>query len=98
VALDVTVTDELREEGIAREFVNRIQNLRKESGLEVTDKIKIKIMKHSDINKAIVNYTPYIGSQTLAELVQLVDEIPANQGTEVVLDEYITTYLHIEKI
>jgi isoleucyl-tRNA synthetase len=98
VALDVTVTDELREEGIAREFVNRIQNLRKDSGLEVTDKINIRIMKHSEIIKAVENFKQYIGSQTLAKDVLLVDEIPTGKGIEVVLDEYITTYLQIEKI
>jgi isoleucyl-tRNA synthetase len=98
VALDVTVTDELREEGIAREFVNRIQNLRKDSGLEVTDKININIGKHPDINKAIKNNEDYILSQTLAKSVRLVDNIPSNQGTEVVLDERISTLLQIEKI
>lgn len=98
VALDVTITDELREEGIAREFVNRIQNLRKDSGLEVTDKINIQIMKHSEIIKAVGNFEKYIMTQTLAKSVILVDEIPVNQGIEVVLDDSITTYLQIEKI
>jgi isoleucyl-tRNA synthetase len=98
VALDVTVTDELREEGIAREFVNRIQNLRKDSGLEVTDKINIMITKHPEIIKAIGSYEPYIMTQTLAKSLKLVDKIPKDKAIEVILDEYITTYLQIEKI
>ncbi len=98
VALDVTVTDELKEEGIAREFVNRIQNLRKDSGLEVTDKISIRIMKHDEILKAVGNFEKYIRTQTLAKSVTLVDKIPTDQGTEVVLDDDIVTYLQIEKI
>lgn len=66
VALDVTVTDELRAEGIAREAVNRIQNIRKESGLEVTDKIKVTFESAPDLDDAIKAYASYIGSQTLA--------------------------------
>lgn len=71
VALDVTVSDELKQEGIAREFVNRIQNLRKESGFEVTDKIKVWIEKLDDISEAVKLHASYIGAQTLAESVEL---------------------------
>jgi isoleucyl-tRNA synthetase len=98
VALDVTVTDQLRGEGIAREFVNRIQNLRKDSGLEVTDKIDISIVRHPEINEAIKKYEPYICSQTLAKSVQLVDELKGANKTEVILDENITTFIQIMKI
>ncbi|MDE7134012.1 MAG: class I tRNA ligase family protein, partial [Rikenellaceae bacterium] len=66
VALDVTVTEELRAEGIAREAVNRIQNIRKESGFEVTDKIRVVFESNADLDDAIKAYASYIGSQTLA--------------------------------
>ena len=66
VALDITVTDELRKEGVARELVNRIQNIRKESGLEVTDKISVEI-EHNDLTAAAVeSFADYIASQTLS--------------------------------
>jgi isoleucyl-tRNA synthetase len=71
VALDVTVSDELRLEGIAREFVNRIQNLRKESGFDVTDKISVWIEKIDEIEEAVRIHSDYIGSQTLADSIDL---------------------------
>ena len=71
VALDVSVTDELKLEGIAREFVNRIQNLRKESGFDVTDKISVWIEKLEDIEEAVRLHSDYIGSQTLADNIEL---------------------------
>ena len=73
VALDVTVTDELRYEGIAREFVNRIQNIRKEAGFDVTDKISVKIEDNEFVREAVIRYASYIGSQTLATSVILAD-------------------------
>jgi isoleucyl-tRNA synthetase len=78
--------------------VNRIQNLRKDCGLEVTDKINIRIRKHSDINRAVENYRNYICSQTLAKSVILVDDLQDIESSEVILDEHITTFLHIDKI
>ena len=74
VALDITLTSELVQEGIAREFVNRIQNLRKDSGLDVTDKISIEIVKHDAIFDAINTHKQYIGSQTLALSIEWVDQ------------------------
>src|SRR4030065_1796701 len=71
VALDITVTDELRYEGIAREFVNRIQNIRKESGYDVTDKITVQIEDHEFVREAVKRHATYIGSQTLANAVIL---------------------------
>ena len=71
VALDVTVSDELKHEGIAREFVNRIQNLRKESGFDVTDKISVWIEKLEQIEEAVRKHTSYIASQTLADQIEL---------------------------
>ncbi len=71
VALDITVTEELREEGIAREFVNRIQNLRKENGFDVTDKIRVSIEDLDEISGAVRKHSAYIGSQTLADHIEL---------------------------
>ncbi|MCC8036051.1 MAG: isoleucine--tRNA ligase [Rikenellaceae bacterium] len=66
VALDVTITDELRREGVARELINRIQNIRKESGLEVTDKIELQISDKDEIRSAVAEHGDYISSQVLA--------------------------------
>lgn len=87
VALDVTVTYELKEEGIAREFINRIQNLRKESGFNVTDKIYVQIQKQESINTAIEKYADYIGSQTLALSVVLVDKLKDEEAYHLELDD-----------
>ncbi len=98
VALDITLSDELKEEGMAREFVNRIQNLRKESGLEVTDKIHLKILKHNEINRAIDKNKNYICSETLAGKLDLVDEMKQNDGITVELEEEVSTIISIEKL
>ena len=98
IALDINISEELREEGIAREFVNRIQNLRKESGLDVTDKIVLNIQKHSLINSAIVNYNNYICSQTLSVEINLLDKLEQNETKCVEIDEKITTNISIKKI
>ena len=73
VALDITLSEELKEEGLAREFVNRIQKLRKENGLEVTDTIKILIKKNAAITSAIKNNLAYICEETLASKIKYVD-------------------------
>ncbi|MFI3331721.1 MAG: isoleucine--tRNA ligase [Rikenellaceae bacterium] len=69
VALDITISEELRREGIARELTNRIQNIRKDSGLEVTDKINVVIESHEILDAAVVDFADYIATQTLAESV-----------------------------
>ena len=86
IALDVTITDELKEEGIAREFVNRIQNIRKSSGFEITDKIIVEIEKKAEINVAVEHFAQYIASQVLANEVKLVDSISG--ATELDFDDY----------
>lgn len=75
VALDIDVSDELIREGIARELVNRIQNIRKSSGFEITDKIEVKIEKLNEINDAVLEHSEYIASQVLANSIELVDKI-----------------------
>ena len=75
VALDITVTPELLKEGIARELVNRIQNIRKSNGYEITDKIFIKIESNNEINDTIKEYGQYIAAQTLGKSIELVEKI-----------------------
>ncbi|MBR9756937.1 MAG: isoleucine--tRNA ligase [Algicola sp.] len=94
VALDVTLTDHLRREGIARELVNRIQNLRKDSGFEVTDRIDVKLQKDANIVKAIDANIDYIKSETLTEELEIMDSV--NNGIEIAFDE-VTTKLFIQK-
>jgi isoleucyl-tRNA synthetase len=98
VALDITVTDSLRFEGIAREFVNRIQNYRKESGFDVTDKINIQIQKHEYTDEAILKNKEYIVSQTLAREISLVENLDKNTSRQVEIDDDIITWLKIERI
>ena len=86
VALDVTVTDELRREGIARELVNRIQNIRKSSGLEITDKIQIVLSKNPQTDDAVNEYKDYICNQVLGTSLMLADEI--ENGTELNFDDF----------
>ena len=78
VALDITLSEELKEEGLAREFVNRIQRLRKENGLKVTDTIKILIKKNDAITSAIKNNLAYICEETLASDIKYVDNVSKN--------------------
>jgi isoleucyl-tRNA synthetase len=98
VALDVTVTPELKEEGLARELVNRIQNLRKDSNLDVTDRIDVKIQRNSAINAAVNNNLNYICAEILASSLELVDSVEATQGSEVELDEDTKTLITITKL
>jgi isoleucyl-tRNA synthetase len=75
VALDVTITDDLRKEGIARELVNRIQNLRKDSGFEVTDKIQLSILKYENLEDSVIENKEYIMSETLTNELSFVDDL-----------------------
>ena len=75
VALDVTISEELRKEGVARELINRIQNARKDSGLEVTDRIKLTVLKFEDLEESINNNKEYIMSETLTEELVFVDQL-----------------------
>ncbi len=97
VALDINITEDLKQEGIAREFVNRIQNLRKDSGFDVTDKIVLEIGKNDAINQAVINYKDYIASQTLAEEVNLVESCNESEGKLVEIDNQVETYINVRK-
>ncbi len=95
IALDITVTDELRKEGLARELVNRIQNLRKSSGLEITDKIRIAMVPAPEMNGTISDYADYIQKQVLAESIEMTENLP--DATELDLDDF-KLYVNIEKV
>ncbi len=95
VALDITLTEKLLREGIAREIVNRIQNYRKEAGLEVTDKIKLKIQSQKGINEAIEDNKHYICSETLANLLEIVDEIKEEKVYILEIDQNLKTNLSL---
>ena len=98
VALDITISNELKEEGMARDIVNKIQTLRKERGFEVTDKIDVKIVQNDLATGAIKNNLSYICNETLARSLEIVDnlETPQNLGTEIA--EGLELIIEIEKI
>jgi isoleucyl-tRNA synthetase len=95
IALDITVTDGLRKEGLARELVNRIQNLRKSNGYEITDKIRVKVSSSGETDEAIADYSDYIKKQVLAETLEIVDG--QTSGTELDFEDF-SLYVVIEKI
>ena len=97
VALDINVTKELKQEGIAREFINKIQNLRKDSNFEVTDRINLKIVKHAEFNEAVLNHKDYICTQTLADELELVDLLNGNDVKEVEIDKDVVAQIWVEK-
>ena len=84
VALDVTISEELRKEGVARELINRIQNARKDKGLEVTDRIKLTVLKFEDLEESINNNKEYIMSETLTDELVFVDQLI--DGSEIEFD------------
>lgn len=93
VALEVELNDELRNEGMARELINRIQNLRKECGLEITDRVNVTISPSENINAAINAFADYIKGQVLADNIVIAD----NDGCEIDLDD-ITARIKVEKV
>ena len=95
VALDVTITEDLRKEGVARELVNRIQNARKDTGLEVTDKIKLTVLNFENLQQSISENREYIMSETLTKELVFVDEL--KDGTEIEFDT-IKSKILIEKL
>ena len=95
VALDITITDELRQEGIARELINRIQNIRKDSDFDVTDKVEITLEHHAEIDAAVENFKEYIAGQTLANNITLVNEVV--NGVELDLDNDVVVKIAVKK-
>ncbi|MFZ4704532.1 MAG: isoleucine--tRNA ligase [Bacteroidales bacterium] len=98
VALDITVTEELRQEGIARELINRIQNLRKEKGFDVTDKIYVNIEKNNDLAPAIEHNKSYICSETLAELLTMEDRESMNSEDFIEVTDEIKVKIIVKKV
>ena len=94
VALDVTISDELKKEGVARELVNRIQNLRKDSGFEVTDRIHIQLQDEPAIAQTVAANADYIKAETLADTLEIVPTL--SEGLEIAFDD-IKTFLTISK-
>ncbi len=93
VALEVEISEELRKEGMARELINRIQNLRKESGLEITDRINVKVSPKEETNQAILSFGDYIGNQVLADNITVSD----NDGPVVEFDDF-DLHILIQKV
>ncbi|WP_054852492.1 isoleucine--tRNA ligase [Olleya sp. ITB9] len=94
VALDVTISPELKEEGIARELVNRIQNLRKDSGFEVTDRITVQLQEDQNIVQAVQANLDYIKAETLTDDLKIINQL--NSGIEIAFDD-VNTKLFIQK-
>ena len=86
VALDITVTETLRKEGLARELVNRIQNLRKSSGYDITDKISVTVLSNDGMDEAIKDFNSYIANQVLAVSVEITDVI--SDATELDFEDF----------
>jgi isoleucyl-tRNA synthetase len=97
VALDINITDDLKKEGLARELINRIQNLRKDRDYEVTDKIRVQVEKMEYLETAIQNNLSYICAEILAESLDLVDKIEGENQVTVELTEEFSTRIKIER-
>lgn len=97
IALDINITPELKQEGIAREFINKIQNMRKDNGYEVTDRISLKIKRHPQLDEAVEAHKAYICAQTLADSLELVDETGAS-AKPAEIDAGIETMIQVEKL
>ena len=97
VALDITISDNLQEEGLARELVNRIQNIRKDKDFEVTDKIKITVEKNEAMENVITNNLSYICGETLANSLEVVEKLK-NEKIDVDLVDGISIGVEIKKI
>ena len=97
VALDTSINEQLREEGIAREFVNRIQNLRKDKGFEVTDKIDLKVLNHAAIKTSILNNKVYICAEILAASLEFVDDLNDSDAINIEVEEDLQTTISIQK-
>ena len=98
IALDIHVTEELKQEGIAREFINKIQNIRKENNFEVTDRINLMILKHKEYNDALLTFKNYICTQTLATGLTLVEKLDNPDAKEVEINKDVNALILVEKM
>ncbi|MCD4695649.1 MAG: DUF5915 domain-containing protein, partial [Bacteroidales bacterium] len=97
VALDITITDELKNEGIARELVNRIQNIRKDKDFEVTDRIIVSVEKNDELEAAVSKNFQYICSETLSDSLSFFDKLSGDNTIKIELTENLTTHIQINK-
>ncbi|MCZ2247556.1 MAG: isoleucine--tRNA ligase [Bacteroidia bacterium] len=98
VALDIVITEKLREEGIARELVNRIQNLRKELRFDLTDRIILKIKSQNEIKSAVLNNLDYICTEILANKIDFIEQAPSSEAVSVELEEGLGTVVQVVKV
>lgn len=94
VALDITITDDLHKEGVARELVNRIQNIRKSNGFDIVDRIKVKLSDSQEISNAVKEYYDYIAGQVLADEISLEDTV---NGIEIDMDDFVLN-ISVDKV
>jgi len=98
VALDINITDSLKQEGLARELINRIQNIRKDRNYEVTDKIRVQVEKMEYLEKALINNFSYICAEILAESLDFVEKIDEANRIAVELTEEFSTGIRVERL
>lgn len=98
IALDINITKALKMEGIAREFINKIQNIRKESDFEVTDRIRVKIGSHELLDEAVLLHREYISAQTLAGSLEVVASLESEELKTVEIDQGVETAILVEKL
>ncbi|MCF8334762.1 MAG: DUF5915 domain-containing protein, partial [Bacteroidales bacterium] len=98
VALDLTITESLKQEGIARELINRIQNIRKEKGFDVTDEIDVEILQNDTLKNTVANNFSYICSETLAKNLSLEDSLNESQAEQIELEEGLATMIKVNKV
>jgi isoleucyl-tRNA synthetase len=97
VALDITISPALREKGLAREVINRIQNIRKDKGLEVTDRITVKIQAPEEVRQSVKNNLEYIRAEVLAETFELVDQLTGTDAISVEVDDELSILTAVNK-
>ena len=96
-ALDITVTEELKREGVARELVNRIQNIRKDKDFNIVDKIAVKVSANENTDAAVEEYKEYIAKQVLAQTIEIADVDACDDKIELDMDDY-KLYVVVDKI
>ena len=97
VALDITLTDHLKDKGLARELVNRIQNIRKDKGFEVTDTISVRIQGPESVHRSVKNNFDYIRSEILATQLELVDHVDGSEAIPVDVDDELQVITSVKK-
>lgn len=97
IALDINLNDELKQEGIAREFINKIQNIRKESDFDVTDRVVLNIQKHDFYNEALITFKEYISNQTLASELVMNDRLVGSDIQEVEIDTDVVALIRVTR-